>query len=70
MSQNISLGCIVYTEKNRAYARLKLKSRAETWCAPEIAGQMARTILELHKSIEAENKVNKLKLMAEVLQSW
>ncbi len=68
-AKGVVLSKIRYETRNHANARLNFRTKNEAFSIAEIGCQIAYTLTELHKSVEQENKVNKLKLLAEVFQN-
>ena len=68
-AKGIVLTKIRYETRNHAKTSLNFKTKNEAYSIAEIGCQIAYTLTELHKSVEQENKVNKLKLLAEVFQN-
>ncbi len=67
--EGIALSNITFQSRNYARNQIILKPRNEAFSIAEIGCQIAYTLTELHKSVEQENKVNKLKLLVEVFQN-
>ena len=68
-ARGVALSKMVIEAKNYARNKLIFNPKNEAFSIAEIGCQIAYTLTELHKSVEQENKVNKLKLLAEVFQN-
>ena len=59
----VTTSSILVQTRNKAEAKMLIKTRGEVFAGADICSQMTATITQIDNSIKQENKVQKLKIL-------